>query len=151
MSELRDRLQADLTASLKARDELRTSALRMALSAVSLQATSGRAAHEPTDEEVVALLRREIRRREEAGLAFTDAQRPDRAARERAEGEVLAGYLPAELPDEELAVEVAAAIAELRRSGAPQLSAAMKLLGPRLAGRAGGGRIAAEVRKQLAG
>lgn len=149
MPGLRDRLQAELTASMKARDEVRTAALRMALSAVSTESTAGKAARELSDGEVVGLLRREVRRREEAAEAYAGAGRGDREARERAEAAVLAEYLPAELADEELAALVAQAIAEAGATGPGQLGAVMRLVSPQVAGRAAGARVAAEVRRQL--
>jgi uncharacterized protein YqeY len=152
VSALRDRIQADLTEAMRSRDQVRTGALRLALAAIATEATAGKAARQLSDEEVVALLRREVRRREEAADAFTAGGRPDRAERERAEQAVLAAYLPAALSGPELAGLVAAAIAEVAPAGgrsAGLIGPVMKALGPRVAGRAAGARVAAEVRRQL--
>lgn len=152
MNSLRDRIQSDLTEAMKTRDRTRTGALRMALSAISTEATSGKQARDLSDEDVVALLRREVRRREEAAEAFTAGGRPDRAEQEREEAGVLAAYLPAELSDDELAVLVASVIDEVAVGGersASLMGPVMKAAGPRVAGRAAGGRVAAEVRRQL--
>src|ERR1035441_5009215 len=111
MSELKDRLRADLTAAMKARDEVRTRTLRMALTAVANEEVAGKSARELSDDEVLKVLTREAKRRREAASAFEDAGRQDQAAAERSEDAVLAGYLPRQLSDAELAGLVAAAIA----------------------------------------
>ena len=112
MSELKDRLRSDLTVSMKARDELRTSTLRMTLSALSNEEVAGAQARELSDDEVLAVIRREQKKRREAAQAFADAGRSDSAERELAEADVLAGYLPAQLSDADLEMIVADAMAE---------------------------------------
>jgi uncharacterized protein YqeY len=149
MSELKDRLQSDLTTAMKSRDELRTATLRMALTAVRMEEVSGKSARELDDAEVVTVLGRESKKRREAAEAFDGAGRPDRADRERAEGEVLAGYLPAQLSDDDLRDLVTAAIAETGAEGPRGIGAVMRVVSPQTAGRAEGGRVAAEVRRQL--
>jgi len=150
MSGLKDRLRSDLTTAMKARDEVRTRTLRMALTSVSKEEVAGSAARELSDEEILRVLAREAKRRREAAEAFEHAGRHDQAAAERAEDEVLGGYLPAQLGDDELRAIVAAGIAETGASGARSLGQVMKAVTPRIAGRAEGGRVAAEVRRQLA-
>jgi uncharacterized protein YqeY len=149
MSQLKDRLQSDLTTAMKSRDELRTATLRMALTAVRMEEVSGKSARELDDAEVVTVLGRESKKRREAAEAFDGAGRPDRADRERAEGEVLAGYLPAQLSDDDLRDLVTAAIAETGAEGPRGIGAVMRVVSPQTAGRAEGGRVAAEVRRQL--
>jgi uncharacterized protein YqeY len=149
MSELKDRLQSDLTTAMKSRDELRTATLRMALTAVRMEEVSGKSARELDDAEVVTVLGRESKKRREAAEAFDGAGRPDRADRERAEGEVLAGYLPAQLSDDDLRDLVTAAITETGAEGPRGIGAVMRVVSPQTAGRAEGGRVAAEVRRQL--
>src|SRR3954464_12253275 len=100
---LKDRLHADLTSSMKSRDELRSATLRMALTAVTTEEVAGKKARVLSDDEVLTVLGREAKKRREAAEAFDPAGRGELAARERAEGEVLAGYLPAQLSDEEVA------------------------------------------------
>jgi uncharacterized protein YqeY len=151
MTGLKDRLRDDLTIAMKARDELRASTLRMVLTAVKTEEVAGKAARELDDAEVVTVLTREAKKRREAAEAFDEGGRPDRADRERAEGEVIAAYLPAQLGDEELRDLVAAAIAETAAAGPSAMGQVMKTVTPRTAGRAEGGRVAAEVRRQLAG
>lgn len=151
MTGLKDRLQGDLTAAMRARDELRASTLRMLLTAVKNEEVAGKSARVLDDSEVVTVLAREAKKRREAAEAYADGGRPDRAERERAEGEVIADYLPAQLGDDELRDLVSAAIAETGASGPAAMGQVMKVVTPRTAGKAEGGRVAAEVRRQLAG
>ncbi|HEY2505434.1 MAG TPA: GatB/YqeY domain-containing protein [Streptosporangiaceae bacterium] len=151
MATLKDQIRADLTTAMKARDETRTRTLRMALTSISNEEVSGSAAHDLSDEQVIKILTREAKRRREAAAAFGEAGRTDQAASERAEEEVLANYLPAQLGDDELAAMVAAAIAETGASGPAGIGSVMKVVTPKVAGRADGGRVAAIVRSQLSG
>lgn len=151
MTTLKDQLQADLTTAMKARDELRSATLRMLLTAVKTEEVAGKTARELDDAEVVTVLTREGKKRREAAEAFDQGGRPDRAERERAEGAVIAGYLPAQLGDDELRDLVAAAITETGAAGPQAMGQVMKVVTPKTAGRAEGGRVAAEVRRQLAG
>jgi uncharacterized protein YqeY len=151
MPALKDRLRADLTAAMKSRDEVRTRTLRMALTSVSNEEVAGKAARELSDDDVLKILAREAKRRREAAAAFQDAGRDEQAAAERAEDAILAGYLPAQLGDAELADLVAAAIAAAGASDPRAMGQVMKAVTPRVAGRAEGSRVAAEVRRQLAG
>ena len=150
MPPLKERLRADLTTAMKARDELRTATLRMVLTAVSAEEVSGTTARELTDDEVQAVLRREAKKRREAADAFGSAGRAEQAAREKAEGEVLADYLPAQLDDADLAAMVADAVTTTGASGMKDMGRVMGVLQAAVAGRADGGRVAAEVRRQLA-
>lgn len=149
MTRLKDQLQADLTAAMKARDELRSATLRMVLTAVRTEEVAGKTARELSDDEVVAVLTREAKKRREAAEAYDGGGRPERAERERAEGVVIDGYLPAQLTDDELRQLTAAAIAEAGAEGPRAMGQVMKVLTPRTAGRAEGSRVAAEVRRQL--
>ena len=149
MSELKDRLQADLTTAMKARDELRTATLRMALTAVKTEEVSGGAARELADDEVLKVLAREAKKRRESATAYTDAGRAELAEREDAERVVLEEYLPSQLSDEELAALVAAAVAEAGATSPQQMGAVMKLVTSPVSVRAEGGRVAAAVKKAL--
>lgn len=146
---LKQRLRDDLTAAIKARDELRTATLRMALTAVTTEEVAGRKARELSDDDVVHVLGREAKKRREAAEAFTGGGRAELAERERAEGGVLEGYLPAQLSDAELLDLVATAVAESGATGPRAMGSVMKTVTPLVAGRAEGGRVAAEVRRQL--
>jgi uncharacterized protein len=150
VNELKERLRADLTDAMRSRDQVRLRTLRMALTAITNEEVSGSASRELSDDDVLKVLTREAKKRREAAEAFAAAGRADQAEAERAEGDVLAGYLPAQLSDEELAVLVAAAVAETGATGLPALGKVMKAVTPRVAGRAEGARVAAEVRRQLA-
>ena len=150
MAALKDRLRADLTASMKDRNEVRTRTLRMVLTEIAKEEVSGEASRELDDAEVERLLAREAKRRREAADAFTGAGRTDQAEAEQAEGKVLAEYLPAQLADDELGALVAAAISATGAAGPGGMGQVMKAVTPKVAGRAEGARVAAEVRRQLA-
>jgi uncharacterized protein YqeY len=150
VNELKGRLRADMTDAMRQRDQVRLRTLRMALSSITNEEVSGASVHELSDDDILKVLTREAKKRREAAEAFAAAGRADQAAAERAEGEVLAGYLPAQLPDDELASLVTAAIAETGAAGMPAMGKVMKAVTPQVAGRADGGRVAAEVRRQLA-
>ena len=151
MAALKDRLRGDLTESMKARDEVRTRTLRMALTSITREEVAGQSARELTDDEVIGVLTREAKRRREAAAAFAAAGRDEQADAERAEGVILDGYLPAQLSDEELAAMVADVIDETGASGMAAMGQVMRALTPRVAGRADGARVAAEVRRRLSG
>lgn len=151
MSELKDRLRADLTASIKARDEVRSSTLRMVLTAVTNAEVAGKEARELTDEDVLGVLTSEGKKRREAAEAFDDAGRTEQAAKERAEAAVIADYLPEQLSAEEIAALVTEAIAETgaAEEGMRAMGKVMGVLTPKTKGKADGGAVAAEVRRQL--
>ena len=151
MSELKDRLQADLTTAMRGRDELTTGTLRMALAAITTEEVAGSSARELSDEEVLKVLAREAKKRREAAEAFTSAGRAELAERETAEGGVLDRYLPRQLDDAAIAALVTEAIAETGATGMPQMGAVMKAAQAKAAGRADGKRLSTEVRRQLAG
>jgi uncharacterized protein YqeY len=148
---LKEQLRADMVASMKRKDELRLSTLRMVLSAITNEEVAGKTARELSDDEVLKVIAREAKKRREAAEAFDGAGRTELAARERAEGVVLDEYLPAQLGDDELVAIVTAAVASAGAAGPQAMGQVMKIVQPQVAGRAEGGRIAAEVRRQLAG
>ena len=150
MPTLKARLREDLNTAMKARDELTTATLRMALTAVTTEEVAGKQARELGDDEVLRVLTREAKKRREAAAAFADAGRPDLAERERAEHEVLERYLPTPLGDDELTRLVQAAIAETGASSPRDMGAVMKIVQAQVAGRADGKRVSDEVRRQLA-
>ena len=149
MPELKDRLRTDLTTAMKARDELRTATLRMVLAAVGAEEVAGKEARQLSDDEVQGVLRREAKKRREAAEAFAGAGRAEQADRERAEGEVVAGYLPAQLSDDDLTALVAGVITSTGAAGMKDMGKVMGVTNKEVAGRAEGGRVAAEVRRQL--
>jgi uncharacterized protein len=154
VSTLKERLRSDLTAAMKSKDELVKATLRMTLTAVGTAEVAGDEARELSDDEVLAIIRREAKKRAESAEAFGSAGRDELAAQERAEGEVLARYLPAQLSDDELdaiareAVEQTAA--ELgERPGQRQMGQVMKKATAAAEGRADGRRVAAAVKALL--
>jgi uncharacterized protein len=151
MAALKNRLRGDLTAAMKARDEVRVRTLRMALTSVANEEVAGPSARELSDDEVIRVLVREAKRRREAAEAFAAAGRGEQATAELSEGAILDGYLPAQLDDSELSALVTAAIEESGASGPRAMGQVMKALSAAVAGRADGKRVAAEVRRQLGG
>jgi uncharacterized protein YqeY len=153
MSQLQDRLQTDLTVAMKARDEVSTATLRMALTAVKNEAVSGDEARELSDAEVITVLTREAKKRRESAQAYDDAHRPELAGRERAELLVLGLYLPTALTNDEISALISDAVAAAQAQGAAgpkAMGSVMKLLSPQVNGRADGAKIAAAVRAALA-
>ena len=146
---LKEKLRADMTASMKARDELRTGTLRMVLTAITNEEVAGKASRELSDDEVLKVVAREAKKRREAAEAFDTGNRPELAEKERAEGVILDEYLPAQLSDQELADLVRAAVESAGAVDVQAMGQVMKVVQPQVAGRAECGRIAAEVRKQL--
>jgi uncharacterized protein YqeY len=151
MPELKDRLRTDLTASIKARDELRSSTLRMVLTAVTNAEVAGKEHRELTDDDVLGVLTSEGKKRREAAEAFADAGRDAQAEKEQAEAAVIAEYLPEQLSSAEIEQLVTETIDELgvRADGMRAMGRVMGVLTPKTKGRADGGALAAVVRAQL--
>ncbi|MFJ1579188.1 MULTISPECIES: GatB/YqeY domain-containing protein [unclassified Streptomyces] len=154
MTSLKSKLKEDLTEAIRARDELRSATLRLTLSAITKEEVSGTSARELSDDEVQKVIAKEAKKRREAAEAFAQGGRPEQAEREKAEGVLLDAYLPKQLTDEELATIVAQAVEEAKGAGAEgprAMGAVMKIVNPKVAGRAEGGRVAALVKRSLAG
>jgi uncharacterized protein YqeY len=151
MSELKDRLRADLTTAIKSRDEVRSSTLRMVLTAITNAEVAGKQARELSDDDIIGVLSSEAKKRREAATAFEDGGRAEMGAKETAEAAVIADYLPAQLTDEEIADLVTSAIAQSGSAGAGMraMGTVMGMVQPQVRGRADGGAVAAEVRRQL--
>lgn len=150
MAELKDRLRADLSTAMKARNTVTVATLRMALTAISTEEVSGSKARELSDDEVLVVLAREAKKRRESAEVFSAAGRDELANRERAEGEVLVGYLPQQLTDDELSALVADTIDDVagqlgKRPTFGQLGLVMKAAKAKAAGRADGSRLSAAV------
>jgi uncharacterized protein YqeY len=151
---LKEQLRADLTAAMKARDELVKSTLRMTLTAVHTVEVAGSTARELDDAEVLQVITKEAKKRAESAEAFASAGRDELAAQERAEGEILARYLPQQLGDDELAAlardAVAAVEAETGQAPGPrQMGLVMKKAQAAASGRADGKRVSAAVKALL--
>lgn len=151
MSELKDRLRNDLTASMKARDSMRSSTIRMLLTSVTNAEVSGKAQRVLSDDEIIGVLSTEAKKRREAAEAYEAAGRADSASKERAEADIITGYLPAQLGEAEIAELITETIAALGVAGEGMraMGRVMGALQPRVKGRADGGAVAAEVRRQL--
>ncbi|WP_405018312.1 GatB/YqeY domain-containing protein [Kitasatospora sp. NBC_00070] len=149
MTTLKQQLQEDLTAAIRSRDELASSTIRLTLSAVTAEEKAGKTERTLSDDEVLKVIAREAKKRREAAEAFDVAGRTDSAAQERAEGELLARYLPKQLGDEELTAIVAEAVAASGATGPQGMGAVMKLVKPKVDGLAEGGRVAAAVKAAL--
>ena len=148
---LKEKLQNDLTEAMRARDEVRSSTIRMVLTAIKNEEVSGREARDLSDAEVITVLSREAKKRREAAEAFEQAGANDRAANEKAEGVIIAEYLPAQLSETELKDLIASAIAETGATGPQQMGLVMKLIQPKIAGRADGGIVSSLVKAALSG
>ncbi len=147
---LKERLQGDLTESIRSRDELRSGTIRMVLTAITNEEVSGKSARVLTDAEIITVLSREAKKRREASEAYEAAARPDRATAEKLEGEVIAQYLPAQLSESEIKEMIAAAIAESGAAGPAGMGLVMKIISPKIAGKADGGTVSGLVKAALA-
>jgi len=151
MSTLKEQLKSDLTTAMRARDQVRAGSIRMALTAVTNEEVAGKEHRELSDDDVLKVLTKEAKKRREAAEAYTGAGRTELAAKEEAELAVLETYLPQQLGDDELEAIIREAVAASGATGMPQMGLAMKAANTAVAGRAEGGRVAAVVRRVLAG
>ena len=148
---IKETLQHDLTEAIRSRDELTSGTIRMVLTAITMEEVSGKEARELSDAEIITVLSRESKKRREASEAFADAGRTDRADLESKEGEVIARYLPAQLSEDEIKKMIADAIAETGASGPAGMGQVMKIISPKIAGKADGGSVSALVKAALTG
>ena len=145
---LSSRLQTDLTTAIRDRDELRRDTLRMAIAAAyNVQKAAGR---ELTDDEVLAVLTREVKTRRESIEAFSAAGRNEAAEKEQAEVEILSAYLPQQLTTDEIAALVKETVDEVGASSARDMGKVMAALVPKTRGRADGKAVSAAVAQELA-
>lgn len=151
MTTLADRLQDDLTTAMKARDQITIATLRMAIAAVKEAAVAGSEAKQLSDEDVEAVLRTQVKRRDEAAEAFRDGDRPEQAAKEIAERDILANYLPKGLDEAELAAIVDGALTDGGFTEPAEMGQAMKAVMAAVGGRADGKAVSALVKQRLAG
>ena len=146
---LKERLKEDLTTSMRSRDEVRTGTIRMVLTAITNEEVAGKEVRILVDAEIITVLSREAKKRREAAEAFDSAGSKDRAELERKEGGIIAEYLPAQLSEAELKEMIAAAIAESGATGPAGMGLVMKVLSPKIAGRADGAAVSAAVKAAL--
>jgi len=147
---LKEKLQSDLTEAIRSRDELVSGTIRMVLTAITNEEVAGKEARTLSDEEIITVLSREAKKRREAAEAFADAGRADRAEREKAEGDVIAKYLPTQLSDDELNALIAEAIASTGAAGPSDMGKVMGVLKPKIAGKADGAKVSGAVKAALA-
>ena len=148
---LKEKLQSDLTDSMRNRDEIRSSTLRMILTSIKNEEVSGKEARELNDAELITVLSREAKKRREAAEAFDQAGAKDRADTERAEGSIIAEYRPKQLSEDEIRELISSAIKETGASSPSQMGLVMKSLQPKIAGKADGSLVSSLVKAALAG
>jgi uncharacterized protein YqeY len=154
MAELKERLRADLTVAMKARDKLTTATIRMLLAAIQAEEVSGKQVRELSDDEVLKVLARESRKRGEAAEIYVENGRGELAANERAEAQVIDDYLPRQLNEDELANVVDTALAQVaeeigQRPGTKQMGQVMKAAMAIAEGKADSSRLSAAVKDRL--
>ena len=147
---LKEKLQADLTDAIRSRNEVVSGTVRMLLAAITNEEVAGKAAKVLTDAEIITVLSREAKKRREAVEAYTQAKRDDLAAKEKAEAAVIANYLPEQLSEGEIKKLIADAIAETDAKGPAGMGLVMKVLQPKIAGKADGGVVSGLVKAALA-
>lgn len=146
---LKEKLQTDLTEAIRSRDEVKSATLRMILTSITNEEVAGKEARTLSDAEIVTVLTKEAKKRREAAEAFDQGGAKDRGDRERAEGQVIASYLPSQLSEDELALLISEAIASTGASGPQGMGQVMKFLQPKIAGRADGAKVSAAVKAAL--
>ena len=147
---LKEKLQADLTDAIRSRNEVVSGTVRMLLAAITNEEVAGKAAKVLTDAEIITVLSREAKKRREAVEAYTQAKRDDLAGKEKAEAAVISNYLPEQLSEDEIKKLIADAIAETDAKGPAGMGLVMKVLQPKIAGKADGGVVSGLVRAALA-
>ena len=147
---LKEKLQADLTDAIRSRNEVVSGTVRMLLAAITNEEVAGKAAKVLTDAEIITVLSREAKKRREAVEAYTQAKRDDLASKERAEAAVIANYLPTQLTEDEIKKLIHDAITETGATGPAGMGLVMKVLQPKIAGKADGGVVSGLVKAALA-
>jgi len=146
---LKEKLQSDLTDAIRGRAEVKSGTIRMLLAAITTEEVSGKSARVLTDAEIITVLSREAKKRREAVEAYVAAKRTDLADKEKAEGDVIAEYLPAQLSQDEIKKMIADAITETGAAGPAGMGLVMKVLSPKIAGKADGGLVSGLVKAAL--
>ena len=146
---LKEKLQSDLTDAIRSRAEVKSGTIRMLLAAITTEEVSGKSARVLTDAEIITVLSREAKKRREAVEAYVAAKRTDLADKEKAEGDVIAEYLPAQLSEDEIKKMIADAITETGAAGPAGMGLVMKELSPKIAGKADGGLVSGLVKAAL--
>ena len=148
---LKETLKTDLTEAIRSSDKVVSGTIRMVLTAITNEEVSGKEARVLSDDEIITVLSREAKKRREAAEEFAKANRPDKAAEEKAEGEVIAKYLPAQLSEDDIKKMIAAAVASTGAAGPGDMGKVMGAVKTQLAGKADMGQVSAAVKAALAG
>ena len=148
---IKEQLQSDLTEAIRSRNEIVSGTIRMVLTSIRNEEVSGKEERTLADAEIITVLTREAKKRREAADAFADAGRADKAELEKAEGEVIAKYLPAQMSEDDVKKLVTAAIAQSGAAGPGDMGKVMGILKPQVAGKADGGLVSGLVKAALAG
>ena len=146
---LKEKLQSDLTDAIRSQDSVKSGTIRMLLAAITNEEVAGKSAKVLTDAEVITVLSREAKKRREAVEAFTNAKRDDLANKEKAEAAVIALYLPEQLSEVDIKKLITEAIAETNAVGPAGMGLVMKVLQPKIAGKADGGVVSSLVKAAL--
>ena len=146
---IKETLRSNLTEAIRSRDEITTSTIRMVLTAITNEEVSGKEARVLSDDEVITVLSREAKKRREASEAFEAAGRADKAALEKAEGEVIAKYLPAQLSTDDIKKMIADAIASTGAAGPGDMGKVMGAVKGLIAGKADGSIVSNLVKEAL--
>ena len=148
---LKETLKSDLTEAIRSSDKVVSGTIRMVLTAITNEEVSGKEARVLSDDEIITVLSREAKKRREAAEEFAKANRPDKSAEEKAEGEVIAKYLPAQLSEDDIKKLIAAAVASTGAAGPGDMGKVMGAIKPQIAGKADGSLVSALVKAALAG
>ena len=146
---LKEKLQSDLTDAIRSKDGVKSGTIRMLLAAITNEEVAGKSAKVLTDAEVITVLSREAKKRREAVEAYTNAKRDDLANKEKEEAAVIALYLPEQLSEADIKKLIADAIAETNAAGPGGMGLVMKVLQPKIAGKADGGLVSSLVKAAL--
>jgi uncharacterized protein YqeY len=148
---LKETLKSDLTEAIRSSNKVVSGTIRMVLTAITNEEVSGKEARVLSDEEIITVLSREAKKRREAAEEFAKAGRTDRAADEKAEGEVIAKYLPAQLSEDDIKKLIADAVASTGAAGPADMGKVMGAIKPKIAGKADGALVSSLVKAALAG
>ena len=148
---LKETLKSDLTEAIRSSDKVVSGTIRMVLTAITNEEVSGKEARVLTEDEIITVLSREAKKRREAADEFAKANRPDKSAEEKAEGEVIARYLPAQLSEDDVKKMIASAIASTGAAGPGDMGKVMGAIKGQIAGKADGSLVSSLVKAALAG
>lgn len=148
---LKETLHEDLVAAIRSSDKLVSGTIRMVLTAITTEEVAGKEARKLSDDEIITVLSREAKKRREAAEEFAKAGREDRSAEEKAEGEVIAKYLPAQLTEQEVKKIIADAVAATGAAGPADMGKVMGAIKPLIAGKADGALVSSLVKSTLSG